>query len=190
MKTISAVIGIASVVNLAVSLASEGSPATVDIARLREELEAGSMVSMRILFVPYDVLTKAPMDSALLRRAAVVDRVSPIDDKLRQRLIIALEQTSVEPLESQPDVRWGAIFLGRDGKELHSIYLDGRYFDGTGRRGIVDGNFVKTNGALGYCLERAFPEFLRISPDDRHGHGSGEAPRGPRASGRSVGDGD
>ena len=47
-----------------------------------------------------------------------------------------------------PDLRWGALFLDENTNQVHTIYLDGKYVTGTGRKGLIDGHAVALNRAL------------------------------------------
>jgi hypothetical protein len=133
---------------------------------LRLDLKDGRVKAVQVYFLPYDISSPTPITSAKLRRGPGESRKLKLDGAFRERLALALELTEVEPLAEQPDVRWGLIFLDADGNERHSLFLDGRYFDGTGRRGVLNEVSVRTNGSIGYLLEQTFPEFLALDPDE------------------------
>ena len=154
-------------VGVSSSSADQTFPPAASILHLAEGIRSGAIPVLRIYFFPYSRNTIVPLSPAHLRRSAFVDREVRIEGELQQRLLLALELTTLTPHDAPVDVRWGAVFLDRDGKEAHSIYLDGRKFDGTGRRGIVDTIPVTTNGALGMAFELAFPDFLLMPPDRR-----------------------
>ncbi len=115
---------------------------------IRRDLLNGKIEATRILFVPYEIATIAALTPELLDRTAKFNRQVEVDDKLKNSLVKAIDDSRLSAIEYPPDVRWGAVFYDRTGRAIHSIYLNGRMDYGTGRRGIIDGGYVGLNGAL------------------------------------------
>ena len=131
------------------------------LRQLQEDLSGDHVKNVRVLFVPYKVLTRVRLTPELLQQSAEIDRTLSLDRATRDSLIRAIEMTEVSPLGMPPDLRWGAIFFGADGMERHSIYLDGKFLSGTGRQGIIDRDLAKVNGALVSWFEDSFGHLMR-----------------------------
>jgi hypothetical protein len=145
-------------------LPASGEEATgvdVSLQSLKRDLLSEKIKRVRVLFVPYEVATRVRLTPELLRTSAEFARVLEMDEAMRGRLLAAIEKTRVTPLDSPPDLRWGAIFLDSQEVQLHSIYLNGKILLGTGRQGIIDGNRVKLNDALVEWFEAAFGDPTR-----------------------------
>lgn len=76
-----------------------------------------------MLFVPYEVVTRARLAAELLEGSAEINRVLEMDSSMRSSLPEAIDKAEVKKLDCAPDMRWGAVFYGA---ELHSIYLSGK----------------------------------------------------------------
>jgi hypothetical protein len=163
MRVLTVLVAFAAGICATASPGSEDAATNANIALqdLKRDLLAGTVKNVRVFYVPYEVATRVPLTPELLRGSAEIDRVVAMDDAIRTRLLAAIDKTTISPLDTSPDLRWGAIFLSDQAGELHSVYLDGRYLLGTGRRGIVDGNPVKLNGALIEWFEAAFGGLIR-----------------------------
>jgi len=123
-------------------------PAKTSLGALKTQVESGEIRTVRLFFLGYEIVTRTRVTPEMLREAAQVDETILLDDVVRAHLLAAIDATVVGALGSPPDLRWGAIFLDSRGKESHAVYLDGKFFHGAGRRGIVDGNLASFNGAL------------------------------------------
>lgn len=147
-------------------LTLEGAKARVTsddlLASIKEDLIDNSVRSVSILFLPYDVLTRARVTPELLQGSAEFRIVVQMDDRMRKSLLSAIESSQISPLDSAPDLRWGAVLQSEKGSTLHSIYLSGKTILGKGRQGIIDGQPVKLNGAMIAWFEASFPAALTI----------------------------
>lgn len=88
----------------------------------------------------------------MIKKIAVAVKVDVSDD-LIEKLSDTLEKARCDVIDEQLDIRSGILFLNENDVELHSIYLNGQFFSGTGRKGIIDGKTVKLNGALQSWLQ-------------------------------------
>ncbi len=131
------------------------------LRNLKSDLLNQKVTSVRVLFAPYKLLTRVPLTPQLLPGSAEINRLVEVNQSMRASLLVAIDKTKTSPLDSPPDLRWGAIFYGSKGTELHSIYLNGKFLFGTGRQGIIDGNSAKLNGALIKWFEDTFD---RLTP--------------------------
>ena len=155
------------IVLLALVLTSEDlSGAQSAISQLRKAIEANQITQMEVYFLPYDVTTRSRVDPSDLRFKDKAPRRVAVDGEVEEAIVLALRHTELGNSDVAPDIRWGIVFFDAAGNEQHAVFLDGRYIDGTGRRGIVNGRTVATNGALGMWLELQYPDLLRITPDD------------------------
>jgi hypothetical protein len=126
------------------------------LRNLKGDLLSQKINRVRVLFAPYELLTRVALTPELLQGSAEINRVVEMDQSMRTSLVVAIDKTKMSPLDSPPDLRWGAIFYDSDGTELHSIYLNGKLLFGTGRQGIIDRHLVKLNGALIEWFEETF----------------------------------
>ena len=112
------------------------------------ELERGEIPYTEIFFISYDrrAFTRVTPDT-LESNPDFTVRVK-LTDPLRRGLIDAINKTKTTPRDEYPDLRWGAVFYDEADRRVHSIYLDGRYITGSGRRGVIDGRAVNLNGRL------------------------------------------
>lgn len=130
--------------------------AAAALADLEREMLTGEIATFRLLFVGYDVVTQTRVTPELLPGVARLDRVISMSASRMGSLVSAIRKATLAPLDAQPDLRWGAVFLDARGNERHSIYLDGKYITGPGRRGMIDGHMVGLNGTLvGWFEEQA-----------------------------------
>lgn len=123
---------------------------------LKADLLSHKVTSFRLLVAPYELLTRVPLTPELLKGSATVNRVIDVDTSIRTSLVTAIDKTETSPLDSPPDLRWGAIFYDSGGVDLHSIYVNGKVLFATGRQGIIDRDLVRLNGALVEWFESTF----------------------------------
>jgi hypothetical protein len=131
-------------------------PVESSLQSLKSDLLSEKIMKVRVLFVPYNVVTRVRLTPELLTGSAKVNELVDMDHTMRTSLLTALDKTKASQLDSPPDLRWGAIFYDAHGRELHSIYLNGRILFRTGRQGIIDGKLTKLNGALVEWFEERF----------------------------------
>jgi hypothetical protein len=115
---------------------------------LRSEILNGMVVRAQIFHIPYGVATFTRVEPEALERAADYKETVEISSDLRETLAAAIDGTKLYRIRRGPDVRWGAVFLDKSDRRVHSIYLNGRLINGAGRRGHIDGADVGLNGAL------------------------------------------
>jgi hypothetical protein len=128
------------------------------LSSVKEDLMQNKIRSLKVLFLPYHVLTRTRMTPELLEGAAEFNTAVEMNELLRRSLISAIESSHGSDLDSAPDVRWGVLLQDEDGSTLHSIYVSGKSMVGTGRQGIVDGRPVKLDDAMIAWLEGTFPQ--------------------------------
>lgn len=132
------------------------------LSSVKEDLMQNKIRSLRVLFLPYHVLTRTRMTPDLLEGAAEFKTAVQMNEQLRASLLLAVESSRVSDLDSAPDVRWGVLLRGENGSTLHSIYVSGKSIVETGRRGIVDGRPVKLNDAMIAWFEGTFPQATTV----------------------------
>jgi hypothetical protein len=106
--------------------------------------------------MPYGVRTFARVTPETLEHHSHYEETIEISSDLRDTLVAAIDGTKLYRIVYEPDVRWGAVFLDKSDRRVHSIYLNGRYINGAGRRGHIDGADVGLNGALAAWFEINF----------------------------------
>lgn len=105
-------------------------------------LRSGRIAFLEMRFVPYgrlSVIATTPEIIDSEPKSLVLD-IKNIDVN---GLVNALDNSKIHLEERALDIKTSILFLSKDNTVLHSIYLDGRYVTGTGRRGIIDGKNVK-----------------------------------------------
>jgi hypothetical protein len=108
------------------------------------------------MWVPYGLQTHSPVKPDMVEYYACPKVAAELSPKLVKELSSSIDGTILYEPESQPDLRWGAIFFDKSGRPIHSIYLNGRHGWTTGRMGYVDGTPVGVNSFLIYWLESNF----------------------------------
>jgi hypothetical protein len=69
--------------------------------------------------------------------------------------LLALHTAAPEVSSEGADLRWGAIFLDRQGIPMHRLYVNGKYFlVGLGRLGHLDGIGVAFKSGMGPWFQR------------------------------------
>jgi hypothetical protein len=137
------------------------------LQNLKDDLRTERIEKLRIISVPYGLLTIAALTPETLPTSATIDWVIEIDKKMRGSLLTALDKTRIKELNSVPDLRWGLIFYDKNGKQLHSLYLNGKVFFQSGRRGILDGNLVRLNDELFRWCESTLKELKASDYENR-----------------------
>jgi hypothetical protein len=92
----------------------------------------------------------------MLDRHARYNETVEISSNIRDTLVAAIDGTKLYQTKYGPDIRWGAVFLDRSERKIHSIYLNRRYINGTGSIGLIDGAEVGLNGSLVTWFELNF----------------------------------
>lgn len=125
-----------------------------DAVALVTALRSGSVESIQIVHISYETKVRTHVDSALLLKTAEArcEVISSAEQAVA--LATAIEQSSIRGLHESPDLRWGLLIISKGSK--HSLFLDGRYITGTGRRGVLNGSPIAVNSALVKWVERAF----------------------------------
>lgn len=124
---------------------------------IESALASGSVRKLEVFQIRYDILFRFRVTPRFLREHADKTFVVRVPSAAATELRLAIADTRVERFESSSDLRWGVIFYGPSNKELHSVYLDGQYKTGTGRKGYIDGIPVKLNESLISWFEKNFP---------------------------------
>lgn len=133
----------------------------MELAGLRASIAAGRVAAVEVSFVPYEAATRSPVTSELLREMAYARSVRKLGVTDFESLLAAIDATHAKPSQSdEVDLRWGALFLGRDHSPLHSVFLcapRGR----EGRScGVVDGDAVEMSFAIWSWFETGFAETM------------------------------
>ncbi|GIW39453.1 MAG: hypothetical protein KatS3mg076_0030 [Candidatus Binatia bacterium] len=162
MRALRLVLDVAAGATVGLALASGEHmlPAESSLRDLKHDLVSDKIRTVKVLFIPYEVVTRVRLTPELLERTAEINRVLEMDASMRSSLLEAIDRARVRESVSAPDIRWGAVFYGSDGTELHSIYLSGKVFFRAGRRGIIDGNPAKLNDALIDWFEGTFGDLV------------------------------
>jgi hypothetical protein len=138
------------------SVMAESRAVELNLEAVKSELVSGFVARVDIFYMSYDRVTRTRITPAMLEVQADakfrLDLPSPVADDL----VRAIEGTKLHRIDDEPDLRWGAVFFNRDGKRVHSIYLNGRSFWEAGRKGYVDGTAFGLNGALVAWFEKHF----------------------------------
>jgi hypothetical protein len=111
-----------------------------DLAALRNSLSENAVVSIVVLRMPDDVTTRVAVTPQVLRQLPPPGRKYTIkmSHSRSQLLIQWINEAKPAPRNRCPDLRWGLLFMGRDGKEVASIFSD-RF----GSAGNIDGHNVE-----------------------------------------------
>lgn len=133
------------------------------IARLGLDVSSGRVTKVRILFAHYELMTRTALNPKLLEGAASFDRVFEVGKDRKETLLRAIAKTELTSLDSDPDLRWGAIFLDQEGAVVHSLYLNGTSLLGAGRQGLIDGTRARFNSSLYDWFEESFGAEVRLS---------------------------
>lgn len=148
---------VALLMGASVFLGGETNVPRLATAELVDDLVSQRIVSVRALHVPYDVLTRYRLTPENLEGEAHFRKSEPLSLEARRELVVALEKAELRPLEHVQDVRWGAIFLDKKGREVHSIYLNGQFANQVGNEAVIDGTPTRVSGSLAAWFERTFP---------------------------------
>jgi hypothetical protein len=107
---------------------------------------------LEILCVPKHILTRADLGPDLLEKQynyRITIRMLHASE-LQDDLIRALDQPSIRRAAAQPpDVRWACIFYDTNNTRVLAMY-----FDGFGRKGLINGTPVTSVGPIVEVLER------------------------------------
>jgi hypothetical protein len=101
-----------------------------------------------IFFMPYEQTTRTRVTPDMLESQADAKFHLDIPSTIADDLLRAIDRNKVQHITDEADLRWGAVFFGHSGQRLHSIYLNGRYLFGSGRKGYIDGTAVGLNRPL------------------------------------------
>ena len=126
------------------------------LAALRADLKGARVVRARIFSIPYSTFTTFTVTPDLLethsRSRKIVVEMTP---ELIDGLIKSIDLVRVYGVYNDAvDLKWGAVFFGKDGARLHAIYLDGAY--GIGRRANIGGINVELNESMLVWFENTF----------------------------------
>ena len=138
------------------TLASDLSAVRSSLAALRADILSGMVMDVHIYFMSYSTRTSIRVTPQRLERYADRKDKFVISSQLRDTLVAAIDGAKLYETKYRPDLRWGAIFVDKAERQVHSLYLNSRYFTGTGRIGIIDGANVGLNGALITWFESNF----------------------------------
>jgi hypothetical protein len=111
-----------------------------ELAALRDSLSENAVSSVVVLRMPDDVTTRVAVTPQVLREVPSPTLKYNIEmNHSRSKLLMKwMKQATLTRTERSPDLRWGLLFVGHDGKEVASIFSD-RF----GRVGNVDGQNVE-----------------------------------------------
>ena len=124
-------------------------------------LQSGTAERLEILYLPKEVATRVSVDPAYLGRACFyriwIERLD--QSPLRSELATTLANSGITLTPSDSDLRWGLIFYDAAGARILTIYLDK-----FGRRGLINGRTMISNGELDALLERRCSCLWAASP--------------------------
>jgi len=108
---------------------------------------------VEVFWVPKEVATRTRLTPQLLEdiRNRKMNDSGFQGSELQRSLIQALQQADIQPGSDPGDLRWACIFHGAGNIRVLSIY-----FDGYGRKGLIQGTPVTSNGEVVAALEREF----------------------------------
>jgi hypothetical protein len=115
-------------------------------------LQSGGAARLEILYLPKEILTRAAVNPQQLARACHyrirIEELgqTPLGAELATTLGISDIKVTAT---SDSDLRWGLIFYDAANARVLTIYLDK-----FGRRGLIDGQTMISNGELDALLER------------------------------------
>ena len=114
-----------------------------ELAALRNSLNENAVSSVVVLRMPDDAETRADVTPQYLRKALPPTRkytiqMSPSGSTL---LVQWIKEARLARTKRSPNLRWGLLFLDRDGKEVASIFSDS-----FGKLGNVGGHNVEFSG--------------------------------------------
>ena len=130
------------------------------LMQLEQDLLQGKIKSIRVLFMPYEMRTRTRVTPTLLESSAYFNSIVNMDSSIQGSLLSAIKTCWVKPASSEPDLRWGAIFMNKNGEKIHSVYISGKSLFAKGRHGIIDGRVVNLNGSFISWFEANFPEAM------------------------------
>jgi hypothetical protein len=159
---------LASLFLIVVRAAAIDTPAHSSLEAFKNDLQADKIKRVKVLFLPYEVLTRAALSPEALEssvRYGGVVYIRPFGDSMRGNLLAALDKIQIrEKLDYHPDLRWGAVFYGIADHELHSLYMERRMLGST-QRGMIDGESLSLNSAITDWFENTFPDVMRAAAD-------------------------
>jgi hypothetical protein len=114
---------------------------------LKNDLLNNKVTRVKILHLSYGVATFVSVTPDMLDN---YDHPlwTNISGNVRTTLLKAIENTTVTASNDPGDLRWGAIFYGKNSNELHSIYLDKHYTNTQTNLGRINGHIIMVNNAL------------------------------------------
>jgi hypothetical protein len=87
------------------------------------------------------------------------------DAALVADFLLALHASAPQKSGEGADLRWGAVFLDRQGMPLHRLYGNGKYFlVGFGRLGYLDGIDVALKPDIGRWFQRTLAACRKAPP--------------------------
>jgi hypothetical protein len=119
------------------------SPMKSELTNFESSLRENAIPSVIVLRMPDDVSTRVDVTPEDLRKGLSSTRKHKVEmNQVRTKLLIGwIEQTTFARTDRSPDLRWGLLFIGRDGSEVASIFSD-RF----GQVGNVNGHNVQFSG--------------------------------------------
>jgi hypothetical protein len=114
-------------------------------------LQSGTATRLEILYLPKEVATRGSVDPPYLERACYyrigIERLdqAPLGAELATTLVSA----NIRLRPSRSDLRWGLIFYDASNSRVLTIYLDK-----FGRKGLINGQTMVSNGQLDALLAR------------------------------------
>lgn len=148
---------VALVMRASVSLGGGTNVPQLATSELVDDLVSQRIVKARVLHVPYDVFIRYALTPENFEQAADFRKTEPLSLEARRELVVALRKAELRPLDHVPDLRWGAVFLDKNGREVHAIYLNGLIEHQVGREAVIDGTPTRVSGSLVAWFERTFP---------------------------------
>jgi hypothetical protein len=145
--TVRLVLAAAALLYLSPAFADDVDPGT-SLERVRRIVAASEVKRLEVFFLSYEVRTRVAVTPDDLPKWAERKISVAASPELMDGLRTAFNDTKIHRIDHPPDLRWGAIFYGAQDAPLFSIYLDGRYVTGTGRKGYIDTTPVGLNDAL------------------------------------------
>ena len=126
------------------------------LREIQSDVTNGRVVSVTAKAVDHGVLTTRAATIESFAQMRGRSATLQLDSNLRRELATVIENTKADGPDDnfRPDIRLGIMFHAIDGRVLHSIHCDGRYWNAIGRRALINDSCWKIRGSLIKFAER------------------------------------
>lgn len=120
------------------------------LSQAADVMRSGAITKLEVLYYPKEMLTRTRLNPELLEKQYYykisIERFQ--SSKLKSEMISAFENSAIKPAAIEPDLRWACIFYNTNNDRVLTMY-----FDASGKKGIIDGVSVVSDGRLVKLLE-------------------------------------